>query len=78
MPILEFLAALFIFVVGLAALALVVVFVLDVTQSRQALRRNYPVVVHFRYLFERLGQFFRQYFFAMELEKPPFSRLQQK
>lgn len=38
--VLKFLAALFIFVVGLAALALVVVYVLDVTQTRQALRRN--------------------------------------
>jgi len=73
---LELLALLFIFVIGLAALALVVVYVLDVTQTRQALRRNYPVVVHFRYLFERLGQFFRQYFFAMDREELPFNRAQ--
>ncbi|MCP5278446.1 MAG: FMN-binding glutamate synthase family protein [Thiobacillus sp.] len=76
MQALEFLAALFVFVVGLAALALVVVYVLDVTQTRQALRRNYPVIVHFRYLFERLGQFFRQYFFAMDREELPFNRAQ--
>ncbi len=73
---LEFLAVLFVFVIGLAALALVVVYILDVTQTRQALRRNYPVVVHFRYLFERLGQFFRQYFFAMDREELPFNRAQ--
>ena len=76
MQVLEFLAVLFIFVVGLAVLALVVVYVLDVTQTRQALRRNYPVIVHFRYLFERLGQFFRQYFFAMDREELPFNRAQ--
>lgn len=76
MQVLEFLATLFVFVVGLAALALVVVYVLDVTQTRQALRRNYPVIVHFRYLFERLGQFFRQYFFAMDREELPFNRAQ--
>ncbi|HQT00049.1 MAG: FMN-binding glutamate synthase family protein [Hydrogenophilales bacterium 16-64-46] len=73
---LEILAALFIFVVGLAALTLVVTYVLDVTQTRQALRRNYPVLVHFRYAFERLGTFFRQYFFAMDREEMPFNRAQ--
>ena len=74
--ILELLAALFVFVLGLAALALVVVYVLDVTQTKQALRRNFPVIAHFRYNFERLGQFFRQYFFAMDREEMPFNRAQ--
>ncbi len=73
---LEILAALFIFVVGLAALVVVVVYVLDVTQKRQALRRNFPVIVHFRYAFERMGTFFRQYFFAMDREEMPFNRAQ--
>lgn len=73
---LELLAALFVFVLGLAVLAIVVVYVLDVTQTKQALRRNYPVVVHFRYVLERLGQFFRQYFFAMDREEMPFNRAQ--
>ena len=76
LTLLEWLAALFVFVVGLAALALVAVYVLDVTQTKQALRRNYPVIVHFRYAFERLGQFFRQYFFAMDREEMPFNRAQ--
>ncbi len=76
MQALEFLATLFIFVVGLAALALVTVYLMDVTQRRQALRRNFPVIVHFRYLFEHLGQFFRQYFFAMDREELPFNRAQ--
>jgi len=73
---LDLLATLFVFVLGLAMLAIVVVYVLDVTQTKQALRRNYPVVVHFRYAFERLGQFFRQYFFAMDREEMPFNRAQ--
>lgn len=55
---LDLLATLFVFILGLVMLAIVVVYVLDVTQTKQALRRNYPVVVHFRYAFERLGQFF--------------------
>lgn len=74
--VLELLAALFVFVIGVAALAIVIVYILDVTQTRQALRRNYPVIVHFRYAFERLGQFFRQYFFALDREEMPFNRAQ--
>ncbi len=73
---LELLAALFVFVLGVVGLAIVVIYVLDVSQTKQALRRNYPVIVHFRYTFERLGQFFRQYFFAMDREEMPFNRAQ--
>ena len=73
---LEFAAALFIFVIGLAVLIIIVVFILDVSQTRSAIRRNYPVVGHFRYFFEQLGEFFRQYFFAMDREEMPFNRAQ--
>lgn len=73
---LEFMAVLFIFVVGLAMLAIIIVFLLDITQTKQAIRRNYPVVGHFRYYFEHLGEFFRQYFFAMDREELPFNRAQ--
>jgi hypothetical protein len=73
---LEFMAALFIFVIGLAVLAVIIIYILDVSQTRQAIRRNYPVVGHFRYFFEHLGEFFRQYFFAMDREELPFNRAQ--
>ena len=72
----EVLAALFIFIVGLAFLTLVIVFIVDKTQTKHAIRRNYPVVGHFRYFFEHLGEFFRQYFFAMDREELPFNRAQ--
>lgn len=71
---LSLLAELFIFLVGLFMLALVVVYIMDVTQRKQAILRNYPVIGHFRYLFETLGKFFRQYFFAMDREELPFNR----
>ncbi|MFC6672830.1 FMN-binding glutamate synthase family protein [Marinobacterium aestuariivivens] len=74
--VLSTLAYLFVLLVGLAVLALLVVYLLDVTQTRQALRRNYPVVAHFRYVFEHLGTFLRQYFFAMDREEMPFNRAQ--
>lgn len=71
---LEYLASFFVIFIGLAFLVIVVVYILDVTQTRQAIRRNYPVVGHFRYFFEDLGKFFRQYFFAMDREEMPFNR----
>lgn len=74
----EFIASLLLdaFVIGLALLllALVVMYIIDVTQTAHAVRRNYPVVGRFRYLFETLGEFFRQYFFAMDREELPFNR----
>lgn len=71
---LELLAALFVVALGLGLFAVVVMYVVDVTQTKQAIRRNYPVIGRFRYLFEHLGNFFRQYFFAMDREELPFNR----
>lgn len=71
---LSYLASLFVFVIGLAALAIVVVFIRDVTQTKDAIRRNFPVIGRFRYLFTTLGEFFRQYFFAQDREELPFNR----
>ncbi|GMR20808.1 MAG: FMN-binding glutamate synthase family protein [Gammaproteobacteria bacterium] len=71
---LEVMALVFVFIIGLAALAIVILFISDVTQTSQAIRRNFPVIGHFRFLFEHLGVFFRQYFFAMDREELPFNR----
>ncbi len=71
---LGFMSALFIFMIGVGVLVVVVMYVTDVTQKTQAIRRNYPVVGRFRYWFEHLGEFFRQYFFAMDREELPFNR----
>ena len=68
-----YLSSLFVFVIGLGALLVVVVFIRDVTQTKDAIRRNYPVIGRFRYLFTRLGEFFRQYFFALDREELPFN-----
>ncbi|WGI23613.1 FMN-binding glutamate synthase family protein [Amylibacter sp. IMCC11727] len=74
--VLFFFAVLFIFAIGLAVLATVVMFVIDRTQKGDAVRRNYPVVGRFRHIFTELGEFFRQYFFAMDREELPFNRAQ--
>jgi len=60
----------------LALMAVVVLYVIDVTQNSQAIRKNYPVIGRLRYVFEHLGVFFRQYFFAMDREELPFNRAQ--
>jgi glutamate synthase domain-containing protein 2 len=78
MPVLQFMSALFIFVVGVGALVVIFMYLSDATQSRDAVRHNFPVVGRFRYLFIRLGEFFRQYFFALDREEMPFNRAERE
>ena len=75
---LDFLSSLFIFMVGLIVLFIAFLFISDISQTRDAIRRNYPVIGRFRYLFSTLGEFFRQYFFAMDREEMPFNRAEQE
>jgi len=70
------LASVFIFVLGGLLLVIVVLFVIDVTQTKHTVRRNFPVIGRFRYAFEHMGEFFRQYFFALDREEMPFNRAQ--
>ncbi len=70
------LALLFVLVLGIAVLAVAVFFIADRLQTGDAVRRNYPVIGRFRHLFTALGEFFRQYFFAMDREEMPFNRAQ--
>ncbi|AKS40791.1 FMN-binding glutamate synthase family protein [Wenzhouxiangella marina] len=74
--VLQFMAALFVLVIGLLVLTGLVLWVIDRTQTRHSIRRNYPVIGRFRYVFEHLGEFFRQYFFAFDREELPFNRAQ--
>lgn len=73
---LEFGALLLTFIFVLLLLAVIYMYIADVTQTRQTIRRNYPVIGRFRYFFEHLGEFFRQYFFALDREELPFNRAQ--
>jgi glutamate synthase domain-containing protein 2 len=70
------LSSVFVFVLGAFLLGIVVLYIIDVTQKKHAVRRNFPVVGRFRYLFEHMGEFFRQYFFALDREEMPFNRAQ--
>ena len=64
------------FAVLLLALMLwaVTAYISDRRQIRHTVRRNFPIIGRFRYVFEHLGEFFRQYFFAMDREEMPFNR----
>ena len=75
---LQYLSTLFVFAIGLGVFAVVILFIIDVSQTKDAVRKNYPVVGRFRYLFTRLGEFFRQYFFAMDREEMPFNRAERE
>ena len=71
-----YLAAFLFIALIVLAIRVVIMYVVDVTQSQHTIRRNYPVIGRFRYLFERLGEFFRQYLFALDREELPFNRAQ--
>jgi hypothetical protein len=57
---------------------LVIVAIYDVTQRRHAILRNFPIVGHFRYLFELVGPELRQYIVTGNDEERPFSRDQRR
>ena len=73
-PAISTLSDIFLFIIGLIFLLLCILFVRDISQTKDAVLRNYPVIGHFRYIFSTLGEFFRQYFFAMDREEMPFNR----
>lgn len=74
----DLLSNIFIFTVGSISLLIMVLFVLDIIQTKDAVRRNFPVIGRFRSLFTTLGEFFRQYFFAMDREEMPFNRAERE
>lgn len=76
LQLLGFFSSLIVILIALLFFAVVVVYIVDRTQTKHAIRRNFPVIGRFRYLFENLGEYFRQYFFAMDREEMPFNRAQ--
>ncbi len=73
---LEVLTLLFALGLVLGFIAIVYMYIADRFQTKQTIQRNYPVIGRFRYLFEHMGEFFRQYFFAQDREELPFNRAQ--
>src|SRR5689334_23896226 len=61
--------------VGIALAAVTIIAIRDISQKKHAITRNFPVIGHFRYLIEELGQPLRQYLFANDLEERPYNRV---
>lgn len=58
----------------LAAGGLTLVGLRDLTQTRHAILRNYPIAAHLRFLLENIRPEMRQYFFEGEKDGRPYSR----
>ncbi|WP_157889214.1 FMN-binding glutamate synthase family protein [Herminiimonas arsenitoxidans] len=56
--------------------ALTAVGISDVLQTKRSVLRNYPILAHFRYMFESVRPEIRQYFLEDDAEANPFSRNQ--
>ena len=64
-------------ILGVVA-ALIAIAIYDVTQRSRAILRNFPIIGHFRYLFEKVGPELRQYIVTGNDEERPFSRDQRR
>ena len=62
--------------VAAVAGALVLLGLYDLAQRRHAVRRNYPILGNFRWLFESIRPEIRQYLIESDNEQAPFSRSQ--
>ena len=56
----------------------VLVAIYDLLQTKHAILRNFPVIGHFRYIFEAIGPELRQYIVTNNDEERPFSRDQRR
>lgn len=61
---------------ALVCLALGIVGLVDLKQTSQSIRRNYPILAHLRFFLEFIRPEIRQYFFESNTDAEPFSRNQ--
>lgn len=64
----------FLFLFYLLIVGIIWLYLYDSLQKGHAILRNYPVIGHIRYMFEGMGEYFRQYWFADDREELPFNR----
>ncbi|MBU3847324.1 MAG: FMN-binding glutamate synthase family protein [Candidatus Acinetobacter avistercoris] len=63
-------------IIWLASSLLSLVGLYDVLQNRHSILKNYPIMGHFRFLFEDFRPEIRQYFIESDQDALPFSRMQ--
>ncbi len=56
------------------AVLLVALGIHDLVQTRHSILRNYPILAHFRFIFEEIRPELRQYLFESDKDGTPFSR----
>lgn len=61
------------FIFTVIILLLAIVWVIDRTQTKHTIRRNYPIFGRFRWIAEEAGVFVREYFINDERKEDPFS-----
>lgn len=62
--------------IALPAVLLMGLGILDLCQTRQSIRRNYPILAHIRFFLELIRPEIRQYFLEDDQEPIPYSRAQ--
>ncbi len=60
--------------IGVLLFLLLIILIYDLTQKRQPILRNFPVIGHLRTLLIRIGPELRQYIVAHNREEAPFNR----
>ena len=65
-------------VLGVVVAILIVLAVIDLVQTKHAIRRNFPLIGRLRYLLEKLGPELRQYIVTDNDEERPFNRDQRR
>jgi glutamate synthase domain-containing protein 2 len=68
--------ALWVFILAAVFGALTLLGIHDLRQEHHAILRNYPLLGHLRFLFERIRPEIRQYLIEGDQEEQPFSREQ--
>jgi len=58
----------------LVLIPLVLLGVWDLIQTRHSITRNYPIIAHFRFLFEAIRPEIHQYFIESDIDGRPFNR----
>lgn len=59
----------------LVILPLIVIGIIDISQKRQTIRRNFPIIGNFRYMLEKVRPEIMQYFVETDTEGKPINRL---
>jgi len=62
--------------ITLPCAALTAIGILDISQTKRAIRRNYPILGNLRYLIQSIRPEIRQYLIEGDIEKLPFSQAQ--